>query len=87
MRAYDGLPPAALAFYQGLWQVNSKAYWEAHKPVWELQVLAPMQALLAEFDEAYGPFHRFRPYRETQFSKPVPVRDRGIVASHSMRKR
>jgi uncharacterized protein (TIGR02453 family) len=69
MTAFTGFPREALTFYQGLRQDNSKIYWEAHKPVWESQVLAPMQSLLAELDAVYGPFHRFRPHRDTRFSK------------------
>lgn len=69
MTTFEGFPPAALTFYQGLRQDNSKAYWETNKTTWETQVLAPMQALLAELDERYGPFHRFRPYRDVRFSR------------------
>jgi uncharacterized protein (TIGR02453 family) len=69
MTAFTGFPREALSFYVGLRQDNSKAYWEANKDVWTEQVLVPMQALLAELDDAYGPFHRFRPYRDTRFSK------------------
>jgi len=69
MTTFTGFPKAALTFYQGLRQDNSKSYWEANKATWESQVLAPMQALLAELEEAYGPFHRFRPHRDTRFSR------------------
>jgi uncharacterized protein (TIGR02453 family) len=68
MKEFTGFPREALSFYVGLRQDNSKAYWEANKAVWSSQVLAPMEALLTELT-AYGPFHRFRPYRDTRFSK------------------
>lgn len=68
MTGFQGFPPRALAFYRGLREDNSKAYWEANKATWTAQVLAPMEALLAEL-AAYGPFHRFRPYRDTRFSR------------------
>lgn len=68
MTQFDGFPREALTFYAGLRQDNSKAYWEANKAVWTSRVLAPMEALLAELT-AYGPFHRFRPYRDTRFAK------------------
>jgi uncharacterized protein (TIGR02453 family) len=69
MTGFSGFPKAALEFYAGLRRDNSKAYWEAHKAVWESQVRAPMLALLAELETDYGPFHLFRPYRDTRFSK------------------
>jgi len=86
MSGFAGFPREALAFYEGPLQDNSKAYWEANKAIRETRVRDPMVALLAELEDVYGPFHRFRPYRDTRFSKPDPVLDRGIRASHSMRK-
>lgn len=87
MTTFEGFPRDALTFYQGLRQDNSKAYWEANKATWEAQVLAPMQALLAELDERYGPFHRFRPYRDVRFSKGESLSDSRILASHTIRKK
>jgi uncharacterized protein (TIGR02453 family) len=69
MTGFSGFPPEALAFYDGLRHDNSKAYWEANKAVWERQVRDPMRALLDELEEAYGPFHLFRPHRDTRFAK------------------
>jgi uncharacterized protein (TIGR02453 family) len=69
MSTFTGFPRGALAFYDGLRRDNSKRYWEAHKSIWQTQVLAPMTALLAELDADWGPFHRFRPYRDTRFAK------------------
>ena len=69
MSEFRGFPPQALAFYDGLRRDNSKAYWEAHKANWETHVRDPMRALLAELEADYGPFHLFRPYRDTRFSK------------------
>ena len=66
---FMGFPPEALTFYQGLMRDNSKSYWEAHRATWESRVRDPMRALLAELDETYGPFHLFRPYRDTRFAK------------------
>jgi uncharacterized protein (TIGR02453 family) len=79
MTAFSGFPREALDFYVGLRQDNSKAYWEANKAVWSSQVLAPMEALLAELT-AYGPFHRFRPYRDTRFSKDKSLYKTQIAA-------
>jgi uncharacterized protein (TIGR02453 family) len=66
---FNGFPPEALTFYQRLELDNSKSYWEAHRAVWESRVRDPMRELLAELDESYGPFHLFRPYRDTRFAK------------------
>jgi len=68
MTEFHGFSPEALTFYRGLRENNTKAYWEANKATWTNDVLAPMEALLTEL-AAYGPFHRFRPYRDTRFSK------------------
>jgi uncharacterized protein (TIGR02453 family) len=68
---FAGFPPEALAFYDGLRRDNSKMYWDANKALWESHVRAPMRALLTELElEAdFGPFHLFRPYRDTRFAK------------------
>lgn len=69
MAKFQGFPKGALVFYDGLRRDNSKAYWEAHKASWEAHAREPMRALLAELEERYGPFHLFRPYRDTRFSR------------------
>lgn len=66
---FTGWKPAAIAFFEGLAADNSKAYWQAHKDVYETEVAAPMEALLAELADAYGDGKVFRPYRDVRFSK------------------
>jgi uncharacterized protein (TIGR02453 family) len=66
---FTGWPPEALAFYEGLEADNSKAYWTAHKAVYETSVLAPMRDLAEEVADEFGPLHIFRPYRDVRFSK------------------
>jgi len=68
---FTGFSPAALAFYEGLAADNSKAYWQAHKPVYDEQVRGAMVALLAEFG-ALGEFKIFRPYNDVRFAKGRP---------------
>jgi uncharacterized protein (TIGR02453 family) len=67
--AFTGFSDEAFEFYEGLVADNSKAYWTAHKHVYEDRVRAPMQALLeslaARFD---GTPAMFRPYRDVRFS-------------------
>ncbi|MFD4422799.1 DUF2461 domain-containing protein [Agromyces sp. NPDC058484] len=68
MTTFAGWPEAALDFYRGLEADNSKAYWTAHKAVYEASVLGPMQALLEDLAGEFGEPHVFRPYRDIRFS-------------------
>jgi uncharacterized protein (TIGR02453 family) len=67
--AFEGWPEEALDFYDGLEADNSKAYWLAHKNVYETCVLAPMTELLAELEPEHGATKIYRPYRDVRFSK------------------
>ena len=40
-KMFRGWPAEALEFYEGLEADNSKAYWTAHKDVYETVVLSP----------------------------------------------
>jgi uncharacterized protein (TIGR02453 family) len=66
---FRGWPPEAIAFYEGLEADNSKAYWTAHKAVYEECVRAPFEALADEVRDEVGDLHLFRPYRDVRFSK------------------
>lgn len=66
---FKGWPDTAFAFYEGLEADNSKAYWVDHKEVYERDVKAPMDALLAELTSEFGESKLFRPYRDTRFSR------------------
>jgi uncharacterized protein (TIGR02453 family) len=67
--SFKGWPDAALEFYVGLEADNSKAYWTAHKDVYEGSVKEPFQALSEAVEREFGPLRVFRPYRDTRFSK------------------
>ncbi len=67
--AFQGWPDTAVAFYEGLEADNSKTYWLDHKEVYERDVKAPMDALLAELTAEFGETKLFRPYRDTRFSR------------------
>jgi uncharacterized protein (TIGR02453 family) len=67
--AFKGWPSSALDFYEGLEADNSKAYWTDHKDVYEGDVKAPMEALLAELSGEFGDTRLFRPYRDIRFSR------------------
>src|SRR5262249_1635029 len=66
---FTGIPVAALDFYEDLEADNSKAYWTAHKQVYEQSVRAPLEALAAELADEFGQAKLFRPYRDVRFSK------------------
>jgi uncharacterized protein (TIGR02453 family) len=65
---FSGWPIEAVEFYEGLQADNSKVYWQAHKDVYERCVRAPMEQLLAELADEFGPGKLFRPYRDVRFS-------------------
>jgi uncharacterized protein (TIGR02453 family) len=69
MSAFKGWSAAALEFYVGLEADNSKAYWTAHKQVYDDCVKAPFLALSEVVTREFGPMHLFRPHRDTRFSK------------------
>lgn len=66
--AFTGWPIEAVEFYEGLQADNSKVYWQKHKAVYENCVRAPMEHLLAELADEFGPAKLFRPYRDVRFS-------------------
>jgi uncharacterized protein (TIGR02453 family) len=66
---FQGWPAEALEFYEGLVADNSRAYWQAHKHVYERDVRALMAALLADLEPEFGPGRIYRPYRDVRFSR------------------
>jgi uncharacterized protein (TIGR02453 family) len=66
---FKGWPVEAVEFYEGLEADNTKTYWQDHKAVYERSVKAPMEELLAELADDFGPGRVFRPYRDVRFSK------------------
>jgi uncharacterized protein (TIGR02453 family) len=67
--AFCGIPIAALDFYEDLEADNSKAFWLAHKHVYDESVRAPLEALIVELEPEFGPAKLFRPYRDVRFAK------------------
>jgi uncharacterized protein (TIGR02453 family) len=67
--AFDGIPIAALDFYEDLEADNSKAFWTAHKHIYDESVRAPLEALTAELAPEFGAAKYFRPYRDVRFAK------------------
>ena len=66
---FSGIPTAALDFYEDLEADNSKAFWTAHKAVYDESVRRPLEALAQELEKEFGPAKIFRPYRDVRFSK------------------
>jgi uncharacterized protein (TIGR02453 family) len=67
--SFDGIPIAALDFYEDLENDNTKSFWTAHKTIYDESIRAPLEALAAEFEKQYGPAKLFRPYRDVRFAK------------------
>jgi uncharacterized protein (TIGR02453 family) len=79
--AFQGWPVEALDFYEGLEADNSKAYWTAHKPFYEENVLGPMTELVEELSAEFGEPKIFRPYRDVRFSKDKSPYKTAIAAA------
>jgi uncharacterized protein (TIGR02453 family) len=67
--SFEGIPVAALDFYEDLEGDNSKAYWTAHKSTYDASVKAPLEAFAAAVAPEFGPAKVFRPYRDVRFAK------------------
>jgi uncharacterized protein (TIGR02453 family) len=67
--SFTGIPNAALDFYEDLEADNSKAFWTAHKTIYDESVRIPIQALADELAHEFGMPKFFRPYRDVRFSK------------------
>ncbi|MGF6888819.1 uncharacterized protein (TIGR02453 family) [Nocardia sp. GAS34] len=84
MSGFMGFPLAGLDFYEDLEADNSKAFWTAHKQVYDSAVREPMAALIAELEPDFGPAKLFRPYRDVRFSKDkVPYKDHQGAVVHA----
>jgi uncharacterized protein (TIGR02453 family) len=66
--AFQGWPAEAVTFFEGLEADNTKTYWQSRKAIYEECVRAPMEALLGELEDDFGPGQVFRPHRDTRFS-------------------
>ena len=65
---FKGWSAEAVEFYDGLEADNSKAYWQAHRSVYEEHVRGPMEALLEQLEPEFGEGKIFRPFRDVRFS-------------------
>jgi uncharacterized protein (TIGR02453 family) len=65
---FAGWPPEAIAWFEGLVADNSRAWFQANRDTYERCVRAPLEALLAELEPAFGQAKVFRPNRDVRFS-------------------
>lgn len=73
---FAGVPVAALDFYEDLEADNSKAFWQAHKHIYDAQVRRPLELLTALLAPEFGAAKIFRPYRDVRFAKDkTPYKD------------
>jgi uncharacterized protein (TIGR02453 family) len=66
---FTGIPTAALDFYEDLEADNSKAFWAAHKHIYEESVRAPLEELASSLAPEFGTPKFFRPYRDVRFAR------------------
>jgi uncharacterized protein (TIGR02453 family) len=66
---FEGIPFAALDFYEDLEGDNSKSFWTAHRQIYDEQVKAPLAELAAELGPEFGTAKFFRPFRDVRFAK------------------
>jgi uncharacterized protein (TIGR02453 family) len=57
-----------MEFFEGIEADNTRAFWTAHKQVYEQHVRAPMAELLDELEPEFGPGRIHRPNRDIRFS-------------------
>lgn len=69
--SFRGFGEHAIDFFDGLAADNSKPYWEDNRAIYDSDVRAPMEALLAELATEFGAGTAkvFRPYRDVRFAK------------------
>jgi uncharacterized protein (TIGR02453 family) len=67
--AFRGWSDAALDFYRDLEVENTRAFWLAHKSIYESEVKGPFDALSEMVADEFGPLKVFRPNRDVRFSK------------------
>jgi uncharacterized protein (TIGR02453 family) len=66
---FQGIPEAALDFYDDLETDNTRSFWAAQKETYETAVKAPMAALAKAVEDEFGSATVFRPYRDVRFAK------------------
>jgi uncharacterized protein (TIGR02453 family) len=60
--------PEAAQFFVGIAEDNSKGFFDEHREVYTRAIRQPLEDLLAEAEENYGPGRIMRPNRDVRFS-------------------
>ncbi len=67
---FEGFGHQAISFWPKLEADNSKAFFAAHRDVYERDIREPMERLLAHVSDEFGDNSKvFRPHRDVRFSK------------------
>lgn len=64
---FQGIPPAAFAFYAELENNNTRDWWLAHQEDYVRLIRDPLASLLAELEPAFGLGKIFRPQHDARF--------------------
>jgi uncharacterized protein (TIGR02453 family) len=65
---FSGFGPRATEFYAGLAAENTKAFFDAHRELYEEHVREPLELLVADLAPEFGAAKVFRPNRDVRFS-------------------
>jgi len=81
---FEGFGPAVTDWFVALGSDDSRAFWNATRDVWQRDVRAPLEALLAELGtELDGRMKLFRPHRDMRYAPqdagPVKPQTSGFV--------
>ena len=66
---FRGWPAEAFDFYVELEGNNDRAWWQAHRDVYDRAVREPFEELVDAVEGEFGRMRMFRPNRDTRFSK------------------
>jgi len=66
---FEGWPPTALEWFDGLAADNSKTWFHGHRSTYDADVRGPLELLLDELRGEFGDAVISRPNRDTRFSK------------------
>jgi uncharacterized protein (TIGR02453 family) len=79
---FAGFGPGAFAWFSGLEDDNSRAWFSAHRAAYDAEVRGPLTALLEELAAPGDGVHVARQHRDTRFTKdkaPYKTRSYGVV--------
>lgn len=73
---FAGFGPQAVSFWHGLADDNSRAWFDAHRSLYEDDIRGPMEQLLADVAAEFGDGRVYRPHRDIRFTQDTsPYKD------------